>query len=382
MPLCLACESITPRGLSEVSRNGADRQTMTDYIPYFVHSNMAELYECSLTCELCSLIHRQLHSRSGITRSGSILSTIMGISESDPIQLVRSSRSKVEGCLGLSTITVRCGSTTSRISASAGPGSAAATSGDIIGRSTRNPHSEESISLIAQWLQDCTLHHDMCKLEHERKEGTIDYKERGPDIPARVIDAGLGGAGVDNLRLIKAGKNIGEYAALSHRWSLDPTEHFKTVTGNISARMVGFSKSSLPKTFRDAVTLTQSLGIQYLWIDSICILQDSESDWAQESGYMGEIYRRSHLVIAAVSAATNPSRGFYLPRKYDNPDPIRLNYTDSHGQKSGYWYIQGAGDFYNQVTSSELHRRGWVLQERWLSRRKIHFAVDQLYWVS
>lgn len=342
---------------------------------------MAELYECSFTCELCSLILRQLHSRFGNTRSETLSLTMTRISEEDPIQLVRSARSKVEGCLGLSTITVRCGSTSSRIAAFAEPGSAAATSGDIIGRSTRDPGSKESISLIAQWLQDCTLHHDTCKSEYDRKDKRIDYNAKGPDIPARVIDVGLRGPEVDDLRIIKAGKHIGQYAALSHRWSLDPTEQFKSMKDNISARMAGFSKSSLPKTFRDAVHLTQSLGIQYLWIDSICILQDSESDWAQESAYMGEIYRRSHLVIAAVSAATNPSRGFFLPRN-QNPAPIRLNYIDKHGQKSGLWYIQGAGDFYDQVTNSELHRRGWVLQERWLSRRKIHFAVDQMYWVS
>lgn len=65
--------------------------------------------------------------------------------------------------------------------------------------------------------------------------------------------------------------------------------------------------SELPRNFRDAIIVTRVLGLRYLWIDSICIIQDSKDDWEEQIGKMGSIYGTAHLVIAATSSASSHS---------------------------------------------------------------------------
>jgi hypothetical protein len=89
-----------------------------------------------------------------------------------------------------------------------------------------------------------------------------------------------------------------------------------TSTDNIDKRMEGILFQDLPKTFKDAVVLTRALGIQYLWIDSLCIIQDSVSDWAAELSQMADVYKHAALTIAA-SCSTDSYNGFLQKRKYD-----------------------------------------------------------------
>jgi hypothetical protein len=73
---------------------------------------------------------------------------------------------------------------------------------------------------------------------------------------------------------------------------------------------------SLPKTFQNAITVTRMLGIRYLWIDSLCIIQDDVKDWEEQSAITGGIYSQSYLIIAA-SASKDSSGGCFLPRLKD-----------------------------------------------------------------
>ncbi len=102
-----------------------------------------------------------------------------------------------------------------------------------------------------------------------------------------------------------------QYTALSHCWgALKPL----TTTGSsLEQRKQGIEWSSLPKTFRDAIHVTHSLGIKYLWIDSLCIVQDDSVDWEVESAKMASIYSQSFITIAA-TAAVNGSEGCYMER--------------------------------------------------------------------
>lgn len=188
-------------------------------------------------------------------------------------------------------------------------------------------------------------------------------------MPTRVIDVGK-----DMLRLVETGEDVrGEYVALSHCWgNLEKQERFCTYTNNIKRLKAGFSYRSLPKTFRDAITVTRALGIPYLWIDSLCIIQEDEKDWEEEAGKMEEIFSSSYCTIAADSAASSLA-GFLnerLPRVCVSIETPR-----------GPLYLAEAIDSFDaDVENGILNSRGWVLQERVLSRRTIHFTSTQVYW--
>lgn len=151
---------------------------------------------------------------------------------------------------------------------------------------------------------------------------------------------------------------------------------------NIEKRREGIDWSSLPKTFQDAVTVTRKLGVRFLWIDSLCIIQPHEgcsnecggsADWAIEAKKMETYYSSAYCTIAATSARDSkdgfldrPSRGQYV--KIPDASPTTL------------YLCEAIDDFHGDVEERELNQRGWVLQERALSRRTIHFTAAQTYW--
>ncbi|KAF2739644.1 hypothetical protein EJ04DRAFT_420881, partial [Polyplosphaeria fusca] len=90
------------------------------------------------------------------------------------------------------------------------------------------------------------------------------------------------------------------YTTLSHRWG--SSQPLRTLTSNIESLSQSIPLSSLPPTFLDAMRLTLSLDIHHIWIDSLCIIQDSPSDWSSEAARMSSVYSHSTLNIAAVSA--------------------------------------------------------------------------------
>ena len=81
----------------------------------------------------------------------------------------------------------------------------------------------------------------------------------------------------------------------------------------------------MPATFRDAVTVTRDLGLRYLWIDSLCIIQDDDQDWEAESAKMGSIFDAAHIVIGA-SSSPDPDQSFLDSRQTMFTDHLELNY--------------------------------------------------------
>lgn len=139
----------------------------------------------------------------------------------------------------------------------------------------------------------------------------------------------------------------------------------------------GAPLEALPKRFQNAVRIARWMGIEYMWIDALCIIQDSEEDWLAQSTKMGEIYANSYCNIAATSA--DPDKGCFTKRSvemvepYAIPSPISSDSTETH--------VVGYDDFWsNSLLDTTLHTRGWVLQERTLCRRTIHFGQEQMFW--
>jgi hypothetical protein len=153
----------------------------------------------------------------------------------------------------------------------------------------------------------------------------------------------------------------------------------RTLKSNLSMMQNRIELSLLSRTFQDAVITARQLKLRYLWIDSLCIIQDDRVDWDRESAKMGAIYRNAFLTIAA-AGAKDGSEGCFIPRLRPVVDPVRFQQTSSRGEEGSMWIGLYQGDFVGSVTSGPLNARGWVLQERVLASRTVHFAQEQLYW--
>jgi hypothetical protein len=178
----------------------------------------------------------------------------------------------------------------------------------------------------------------------------------------------------DSLRLYCTnGDELGQYIALSHCWGkLKESQRFCTYRRNINdlRKIIDFDK--LPKTFQDAVTVARELGVRFLWIDSVCIIQDDPEDWYKESRLMENIFSSAYCTIAA-SSASDSTKGFLGRRPARPCVKVRDLYHP-------LYVCENIDDFHRDVEKGELSQRGWVLQERALSRRTIHFTTVQTYW--
>ncbi|KFZ11425.1 hypothetical protein V502_07545 [Pseudogymnoascus sp. VKM F-4520 (FW-2644)] len=201
-------------------------------------------------------------------------------------------------------------------------------------------------------------------------------------LPDRVLDVG-DSEGSEDLQLLETDGTQGVYLTLSHSWG-DPAGVLKTTTQNLPQMVERIEFSAMPNTFQNAVTITRKLGYRYLWIDSLCILQDSREDWEISSAKMGDIYKDSALTIAA--AVSTGSSGNLIHIYKEAPvtilrDALKINASgDSHRSLS----IRRKDKFEDQlldgIVKSHLATRGWALQERYLSERILYYGKRQLYW--
>ncbi|KAK8098908.1 uncharacterized protein PG998_012149 [Apiospora kogelbergensis] len=154
---------------------------------------------------------------------------------------------------------------------------------------------------------------------------------------------------------------------------VDTADTIMSQKNNEEAFRQAISWDSLPQTFMDAIRVARSLGSEYLWIDSLCIVQDSLEDWCRESATMRDVYRNSMCNIAASSAA-NSHEGCLYPRNPRFLEPARLPWPSA--ASDDFYLINGAG----LEASYPLYTRAWVLQEALLAPRTIDCGKTQLFW--
>jgi hypothetical protein len=206
--------------------------------------------------------------------------------------------------------------------------------------------------------------------------------------PTRLLDLEHFGDSQDLVLVSTSLLGDLSYVTLSHCWGASVIRPLSTTTSNLENRMRSISFATLPLTFQDAVQITRKLKIRYLWIDSLCIIQDSNRDWEREAAVMGRIYAHSFCTLAA-SASTDSSGGCRVPEK-------RMQYPlykdVVFGGKGVRFFVkprdawkdhfidsgpEAWADVYN---TTPLRFRAWTLQERELSPRVLHFTKHQLLW--
>jgi hypothetical protein len=224
--------------------------------------------------------------------------------------------------------------------------------------------SDEDFATIKQWLSTCCTEHSHCRKPDPKTP-----------LPTRVIDVGPPDGGMEPV-LLESKDMTGLYVTLSHCWGGRVAS--TTTSKNHEEHKRGIPLSTLPKTFKDAVCITRRLNLRYLWIDSLCILQDSASDWQLESAVMQSIYRNGYVNISA-RAASNSTIGCFFDRPPE-PPACRIPWTCSHCPATGSIYVHSPDRKANSVRELPCDRRGWILQEQLLSPRVLYYGSDQLYW--
>lgn len=171
------------------------------------------------------------------------------------------------------------------------------------------------------------------------------------------------------------------YATLSHCWG--STSPIQTTSQNIRHFILeGISRKDLPKTFNEAIDVVRSLGMRYLWIDALCIVQDSMEDWLHEADLMSKVYRYCFINIAA-TASESSKGGLYRTR---NPQAVRcteltIQWRSRRNTNFATYTVVPEPRIWRQNLAKEpMNTRGWVVQERILSPRTLHFGSKQLFW--
>ncbi|KAI0156501.1 HET-domain-containing protein [Xylariaceae sp. FL1272] len=234
----------------------------------------------------------------------------------------------------------------------------------IVGTSTG---SAEALDFLKKQLDTCERTHDACRR-------IVDQEVR---YPTRLVE--LNEHNGARLILTKDTTPTGPYASLSHSWGKE--EMFQCTTDTIEQLMTRIPVDKLRRTFKEAFATATYLGIKYIWIDSLCIIQDSAEDWAREARRMMEVYHRARINLAA-SISTGATTGLFSNRTPDylisDPFAMKNGVVDDIFQAvKATLYTDG---WLELVDRSPLNRRAWVQQERLLSTRVAHFTSTEIIW--
>lgn len=233
---------------------------------------------------------------------------------------------------------------------------------------TARNDSQRTFDIANAWLQECKRMHTKCN------RSWLSAK-----LPLRLVYVGaVYGSKVQEAKLILTeGLEITDtpYLCLSYCWGkqLD-TQAVLTTTVNLRQRMVQIDPEEMSKTLQDAMVITRGLGFRYVWIDALCICQDSLQDWQNESAQMGVIYENAKCVIAA-SDARDTLEGCFRTRGPELTNRITVKYNAKTRR-----LITVAPPRKGLGAIDPLQTRGWCFQEHILTPRIIKFTGGELLW--
>lgn len=230
--------------------------------------------------------------------------------------------------------------------------------------------SVTTLALIREWLNICRSTHLSCQ-----RLSSLDENQ----FPTRLVDVGYDGNTKWFLRTMRediAPLTPRSYLTLSYRWGSG--NNFTLLSTNVAQFHQGALICDLPQLFRDVIVVARTLHIRYIWIDALCIIQDSIEDWEAEASKMRHVYVNSACNIAA-STSRNPGESMFRPREPEIILPrVVLSSLSSKNVTPHYIFEKGYWD--RQIFHGPLHNRGWVFQERFLAPRVLYFGKDQVLW--
>ncbi|KAK3386313.1 heterokaryon incompatibility protein-domain-containing protein, partial [Sordaria brevicollis] len=211
-------------------------------------------------------------------------------------------------------------------------------------------------------------------------------------VPRRLIEIS------DGIRLVDFGQHgshhkLAKYATLSHSWGSKEAASSlaKTLSTNIQQHMVAIRRDELPQVFRDAIDVARALNCDFVWIDSLCIIQDSPEDWQEQSTLMSDVYSNAYFNIAA-SALPDSSGTLFQDRVHvnalsidtlmqwvPNDEAIQCPVTVRYSMDRAHRHICGEAQYAHE-SEEPLLDRAWVFQERMLSRRTVYISSSEVLW--
>lgn len=234
------------------------------------------------------------------------------------------------------------------------------------------PGHELMWSYLRQCLMKCLWNHSEC-----RKAQQLDW------FPKRLLYLEDTGGVHPNMRIVETDKHhpSGPYIALSHCWG--EAQPLRSLTTNFISLQQSIEFEDLTAVFQNCVTTAKKFGVNYVWIDSLCIIQDDRVDWTVQSRQMHRIYENAILVVAAVSSEDGsvPFLGPKAPngRHLRTSHPVTLSTLPGvPGNLRARRYVSTIADLTD--SRGPLKSRAWCWQEHVLSTRIIHFTENQSIW--
>ncbi|KAI1177755.1 HET-domain-containing protein [Nemania sp. FL0916] len=242
--------------------------------------------------------------------------------------------------------------------------------------------SDENVSRIQCWIDNCLHNHPDCS---EARTAPSSW------TPRRLLkidrDQGI------TIWLIESSESRLEgetrFAALSHVWGdTSVSAPLRLLSSNFSRLKNGIKESELPGNFADAARVCVRLGIRYLWIDSLCIIQDSRDDWREQSALMHLVY--SHALITIVATSATSCHDGFLERNLDLMPMAEVAYSlpreDERFTSNNPCYMilydyDNPLDIWRMhaINGSKWNTRAWTMQERSLSTRLVHFCRNKMF---
>ncbi|KDR74360.1 hypothetical protein GALMADRAFT_227425 [Galerina marginata CBS 339.88] len=224
-------------------------------------------------------------------------------------------------------------------------------------------NSQTTYDLADWWIQDCQKDHTKC---HQHSAGTR-------RLPTRLVDLGPDGDKVQPRIQLSSSLDISTfYMTLSHHWRAKMP---MLLTENLESWMEELPVSILTQTFKDAMEVAKRLKIRYIWIDSLCIIQNSKADWGNEAALMGDWYLNSYCNIIVNARGRD---GLFPTRNAFDSSPCLVK-----SAFDPYNTIYRCYPYYlweNNVDSGMMFDRGWFVQEHVLPPRALYFCETSLFW--
>lgn len=255
---------------------------------------------------------------------------------------------------------------------------------DLQHRPSNDLLSEPHIALLNHWRQVCETEHESCRRTSLHQL-----------LPSRVLEIINPSDQRTGVRLVETqGQKRGIYACLSYCWGDSSVQAGQTTHSNLASQLQGISVTMLPNTVADAIWLCYKLGIQFLWVDRLCILQDDQNDWSKEASRMCEVYSKSALTIS-VPICQDSSESFLAKRrlgfrgedfaatKHMDKDSTTIGgffFTTRPSNLDGPWFLeQDWYEFSEREYQNLWLQRRWTLQEWMLPPRVLHIGSITLW---